>query len=511
MSNFVYKNPVIPGFNPDPSICRVGGDFYLVTSTFEFFPGVPVYHSKNLVNWEMIGHCLTRDSQLPLGGCPASGGIFAPTLRHHDGIFYMTTTNVSHKGNFIVHTHDIQGEWSEPVWIDQKGIDPSLLFEDDKVYFCSNGGMNGEPGIYMCELNPVSGEIYTESRLISNGCGGRYPEAPHVYKWNGRYYLMLAEGGTEYGHMVTIQRSKSPYGPYEPCPHNPILSHRDNTGALDIECTGHADIIEDNLGNWWMVSLGVRPLSPNGNKVLLHNLGRETFLSPLHWDEQGWPQVGNNGKISIAMQAKLPEPVRENKIDVLYDFTGESLNREFTYIRNPDKPRYHIDNTESCLVMDGGDVSLSEDGKSPTFAGVRQKDFEVEAAVHVRLCECADRGQAGISVYYNHEHHCEILISQSGRQNYICLNRRIYDLEVTISRVPVQSDAVYLKIISGHDYYSFYYSFDGQAYVLLDRASSMAFCSEITRKMTFTGTFLGLYAVSAKAKFSCFSVKTINL
>lgn len=246
-----YMNPIIRGFNPDPSICRVGNEYFLVTSSFEFFPGVPIYKSTNLVNWSRIGHCLTRKSQLSLENCKASEGIYAPTIRYHNGKFYMVTTNVSDKGNLIVSTEDIYGEWSEPVRIDQCGIDPSLLFVDDKVYFVSNADEHGNSGIYMCEINPDTGEKFSRSCLISKGCGGKYPEAPHVYKRNGFYYLMLAEGGTEYGHMVTIQRSENPYGPYEPCPHNPILSHR-ALENMDISCVGHADLTEDQCGNWWM-------------------------------------------------------------------------------------------------------------------------------------------------------------------------------------------------------------------------------------------------------------------
>lgn len=161
-----YQNPIIKGFNPDPSICRVGDDYYLVTSTFEFFPGVPIYHSKNLVDWELINYCLTRDSQLNLTNAYCSGGIYAPTIRYHNGIFYMITTNVTDKGNFIVYTEDIYGEWSDPQWIDQRGIDPSLFFDDDgKVYFCGTDDESG--GIVLFEINPLTGERLSE-KVISN-------------------------------------------------------------------------------------------------------------------------------------------------------------------------------------------------------------------------------------------------------------------------------------------------------------------------------------------------------
>jgi xylan 1,4-beta-xylosidase len=204
-----YANPIIPGFYPDPSVCRVGDDYYLVTSSFEYFPGVPVFHSRDLLHWRQIGHCLTRDSQLPLLSVRSSGGIYAPTIRHHNGRFYMVTTNVNGGGNFYVFTDDPAGEWSEPVFVEQGGIDPSLFFDDDgTVYFTSTG----DNGIYQSILNIQTGKRLSEIRHLWTGTGGRYPEAPHLYRINGRYYLMMAEGGTEYGHMETIARGDSPWG-----------------------------------------------------------------------------------------------------------------------------------------------------------------------------------------------------------------------------------------------------------------------------------------------------------
>ena len=245
-----YRNPVLPGFYPDPSVCRVGEDYYLVTSTFEFFPGVPVFHSRDLVHWEQIGHALTRASQLPLREAPPSGGIYAPTIRYHDGVFYMVTTNVSYGGNFYVTATDPAGPWSDPIYVDQAGIDPSLLFDDDgKVYFLSNG--NGCMSI--CEIDIRTGEKLAPTRPSWRGTGGRYPEAPHLYKIDGLYYLMIAEGGTEYGHMETIARSISPYGPWEPSPRNPILTNRNTEQNMPIQGTGHADLVQTQNGDWYAV------------------------------------------------------------------------------------------------------------------------------------------------------------------------------------------------------------------------------------------------------------------
>jgi xylan 1,4-beta-xylosidase len=281
-----YTNPVIPGFHPDPSVCRVGADYYLVTSSFEYYPGVPIFHSRDLFNWRPIGHCLTRESQLPLHGARSSGGIFAPTIRYHQGRFYMVTTNITARKHILVHAENPEGPWSEPVWLDMDGIDPSLLFDDDgKVYFSSTG----PGGIWQSELDVERGTWIGEKRSLWAGTGGSFPEAPHLYRLGDTYYLLIAEGGTEYGHMVTIARSGTPWGPFEPCPHNPILSHRSK--SLEIRCTGHGDLVQDHRGNWWMVFLGTRPV---GYPPCYH-LGRETFLAPVSWDANGWPVV-NGGR-----------------------------------------------------------------------------------------------------------------------------------------------------------------------------------------------------------------------
>ena len=298
-----YRNPVLPGFYPDPSVVRVGEWFYLVNSSFEFFPGVPIHRSRDLVHWEPIGHVLTRDSQLPLATAYPSGGIFAPTIRYHAGTYYMVTTNVTHRGNFFVTAKDPAGPWSEPIWINMPGgIDPSLFFDDDgKVYLTSTGSA---PGIHMAQIDVATGKLLTSPpKIVWKGTGGRYPEGPHLYKIGGRYYLMISEGGTEYGHMVTIARAGSPWGPFEACPRNPILTHRDTPLSQPIQATGHPDLFEDGKGNWWMVFLAIRP---QGN-YYWHHLGRETFLAPVRWDAQGWPVINDGKPIALDMRvAGLP-------------------------------------------------------------------------------------------------------------------------------------------------------------------------------------------------------------
>lgn len=507
-----YRNPIISGYNPDPSICRVGEDYYIVTSTFEYFPGVPVYHSRNLVNWELIGHCLTKEKQLPLQGCRASKGIYAPTLRYHDGTFFMVTTNVSDKGNFIVHTKDIRLGWSEPAWIDQAGIDPSLFFDDDgKVYLASSGSdREGNHGILMSEINPYTGERLTESVAISYGCGGRYAEGPHLYKWFGKYYLMLAEGGTEYGHMETMQRSDKPYGPFEECPHNPILTHRDDMCG-DIFCTGHGDIMQDHNGNWWLVCLAVRPCQDKTDMVLLHNLGRETFLAPVTWTQDGWPVVGESGRISLKMNGPLPgpSPVRVSR-DFSDDFTEAGFSPHYSFLRNPDMDNYLRDTDKKGLILKGTRITLN-DQDSPTWIGVRQKDFETISTVKVGIQNARKRARAGLTAFYNDSYHYEIYLTKEGDAYQVCLAKHVHDIFVVTACAEIpRAEDVFLRIVSDKTYYRFLFSLDGRDFEELGTGLVVGLASESTKTMTFTGTFIGMFAENVLGTFENFSVKLMN-
>ena len=482
-----YKNPIIPGFNPDPSICRVGEDFYLVTSTFEFFPGVPIYHSKNLVNWELINYCLTSDTQLPLQGAVVSKGIYAPTIRYNDGTFFMTTTNVSTGGHFIVHTKDVYGEWSEPAYVDQGGIDPSLFWDDDgKCYFVSNGlDKDNKVSIYLCQVDPFTGEKHTPTELISYGCGGRYPEAPHIYKLNGYYYLMLAEGGTEYGHMETMQRSKNIYGPYEACPHNPILSHRDYPGP--IQATGHADIIEDQNGNWWLVCLAIRPTGDTH----LHHLGRESFLAPLVWDENGWPVVGNNGTIDFEMDGPLPGPAPMDAcLDFSDSFDKEKLDLRWSFVRNPKRENYILEKGSLSLI--GGCDNLSTEGGSPTMICARQQGFDMEFTAQLKG-EIQNGQCSGISAFYNSFFHYDILITKEENVHKVCLRKRVADIDVIVASQEIEyNGSIRFKIESDAYWYTFFYENNG-SFVELGKGKTTLLATEVTHPMTFTGTFLGVF------------------
>ncbi|SDS81875.1 glycoside hydrolase family 43 protein [Microterricola viridarii] len=285
MSNY----PIISGYHPDPSICRVGDDFFLVNSTFEYFPGVPVFTSRDLLNWEQIGNVLDRTSQLSVraGIAGASGGIYAPTIRHHDGLFWMTTTNIHEvvQGHLIVHAERPSGPWSEPVYVANAiGIDPDLAWGDDGVCRLSwSDVVRG--GISQIEIDPISGEVLSAPKEIWRGTGGAHAEGPHLFERNGWWYLLAAEGGTGAGHMVTVARSRTIDGDFESSAENPLLTHRST--SLPVQATGHADIVELADGSWAMVHLGTRS---RGTFPRWHTNGRETFLVGIDWVDD-WPVV----------------------------------------------------------------------------------------------------------------------------------------------------------------------------------------------------------------------------
>lgn len=498
---FGYMNPVIPGFNPDPSVCRVGEDYYLVTSTFQYFPGVPVYHSKDLIHWEQIGNCLTRKSQLDLKNANCSGGIYAPTIRYHEGTFYMVTTNVSGKGNFFVTTKDPAGEWSDPIWLEQGGIDPTLYFEGDKTYMVSNP----RNGIYLCEIDINTGKQLTESRLLWQGDGGRYPEAPHIYKKDGWYYLMIAEGGTEYGHSITIARSRDIYGPYESNPDNPILTNFCRLAQTkEIQGTGHGDIIEDQNGLWWIVFLGFRP--QNGSH---HLLGRETFLETVDWTDEGWPMVNDGTADMQKMVATLPQ-VEMPKPPVNRLSTGR-FDPWYIHLNTPVEGNYLFVN-DSTLRLKPTNVTLDE-AASPTFIAIRQDkhDFRLDSEVDLSSATLGDI--AGLSVYMENNAHADIYLRQdkSKKKQSIVIEYTLYGLKNKACEVEVDKGPAVLRVDGTKTEYVFYYRDAKGKWVEAGRLDTRLLSTETAGG--FTGITLGMFAVSKKgggfsyADFKSFSYR----
>lgn len=274
-----YQNPILRGSHPDPSICKVGNNYYLANSSFEYLPGLPVYESKDLVNWKLVSFGIDQSNvdAYPYNKIKNSMGMLAPTIRYNDGIFYMICT-FAMAGTFIIESSDIRKGWSKPHWIkDVEGIDPSIIFVNDHCYL----QMTTSTEIYQCKINPHTGEVLSDFCVISKGSGSRDPEGPYVYYQFGKYWLLIAEGGTCEGHMVTMHVADSILGPYKPVDNNPILSNRDYKGEL--QCVGHADIVEIEKGKFELVALAVR----EPKHVHLNLLGRETILLPVGWNEKG--------------------------------------------------------------------------------------------------------------------------------------------------------------------------------------------------------------------------------
>ena len=486
-----YRNPVLPGVHPDPSVVRVGEWFYLVNSSFEMFPGVPLHRSRDLVHWEPLGYVLTRDSQLPLATAKPSGGIFAPTIRYHAGIFYMITTNVSHGGTFFVTAKDPAGPWSEPVWLTGPGgIDPSLFFDDDgKAYLTSTGSA---PGIYQAQIDVASGKLLTAPRIVWKGTGGRYPEGPHLYKIAGRYYLMISEGGTEYGHMVTISRAGSPWGPFEPCPRNPILTHRDTPMSQPIQGTGHADLVEDAEGNWWMVFLGFRPQGG----YYWHNLGRETFLAPVRWDAQGWPVVNEGKPIALDMKVRgLPArptptaPVRD-------DFDG-SPGPAWNFLRNPVRASTSTTERRGWLTLHGTAVPLDQaDGVSPTLVVRRQEHLRARIAARIDFTPARDGEEAGLVLYREPRHRYEIGVRRNGAGREVFLRQTVgaYLSTVTATAPAPGNAPLVLQIEAEPTRYTFAWGPSQDHLQPLGAAETRLLSTEVTGG--FIGTYVGMYALA---------------
>jgi xylan 1,4-beta-xylosidase len=512
-------NPIIPGFHPDPSVCRVGDDYYLVNSSFEYVPGVPIFQSRDLVHWRQIGYCLTRPNQLPLPLNVPSLGIYAPTIRSHNGTFYMITTNVDlmyssggQKGNFYVSTDDPAGEWSEPIWVDQSGIDPSLFFDDDgRVYLTSfyapstastdPNTTNPDWGIQQSEIDIATGRRLSEPRVIWSGTGGSNPEGPHLYKINGRYYLMIAEGGTEYGHMETIARSEGPWGPWEACPHNPILSHR--SFYSPIQATGHADLVEAQDGSWWLVCLGVRP-QPFSK---LHHLGRETFLAPVTWDDDGWPHVGDNGRIALSMEGPNVPEVTWPAPASRDNFDGPTLGLDWNFLRWPRAEDWSLAARPGFLRLLGNATRL-DDGSGVAFVGRRQEHVQCEVATLLDFTPEADEQEAGLTIWMNQSHHYDIAVTQLQGKRHIIVRRRIGTLSAIVASEPLLDGPVTLQVRAAQQAgafslavsltYTFSYALAQDQPRELASGEARYLATEVAGG--FTGVYFALYATANGAK-----------
>lgn len=473
-----YRNPVIPGFYPDPSICRVGEDYYLVTSTFEYFPGVPVFHSKDLVTWTQIGYCIDRKEQLPMGV-----NIFAPNIQYHDGVFYMITTNFGGKGgNFYVTAKKPEGPWSEPKWVDIRGIDPDLFFDDNgKCYIITSL-------FTVYEIDLQTGKLLGEGRKIWYGNGGAALEGPHIYKKDGYYYLMAAEGGTAEGHQVTIARALNIVGPYINNPANPILANENAAGQLNnLHGVGHADIVQADDQSWWMVFHGYRLI---GNRGFHHTLGRETCLAPVSWIKDSWPIVNGNGTASLEMKCNTLPQIKLHTISNKSNFDNSKLGLEWNYIQLPNFDNYSLEDRKGYLRLKG-DATCIGDNVSPTFVGRRVQDVNFVAATSIEFNPDTSNEVAGISLVNNGTHFDLIVMNFNGRRNVqvqLQFGSNVYKSKM----YNLKPGPVKLRINGDFNNYTFSFAQGNEEYKQIDCVMSTYLSSETVGG--FTGVYVGLYA-----------------
>lgn len=498
------SNPILPGFYPDPSICRVDGDYYLVTSSFAYFPGVPVFHSRDLVHWKQIGNVLDREEQLNLLQVKHSWGIFAPTIRYRDGIFYMITTNVGHGGNFIVTAKDAAGPWSNPHFIkDADGIDPSLFFDDDgKCYYTGTKDRRegsrfyGDNEIWVQELDLSSMSLIGESYALWHGAlrGVEWAEGPHLYKKDGLYYLMIAEAGTGHAHAVTVASGTSLKEPFKGYACNPILTHRHLGQDYPIVNVGHGDLVETQKGEWFMVVLASRPYGG-----YYRNLGRETFLAPVTW-ENGWPVI-NKGVGLLEDTVKVPD-LPEYYVEALpdkEDFDGSRLGYHFIYLRNPIFANYSLEERKGFLRMKLAPEKIT-DLVNPSYVGIRQTGMSFQFEADMEFTPKNNDEEAGIVLLQSNQFHYRFVSSLSDGLPCIKIIKCYKGNEEVLTQLQNRNMDFYktgirLRITAEKQDLLFEYSYDGKSYQIVKAGvDARMLCSDVAGG--FVGNTMGLYCSS---------------
>ena len=509
--NNQYLNPIMAGFYPDPSICRKGDTYYLVNSSFSFFPGVPISTSKDLVNWKQMGFVLDRQSQLPLGRQKVSGGIFAPAITYNkkNKTFYMITTNVG-MGNFFVKTKDPAKGWSEPIILPHVvGIDPSFCFDDNgKAYIVNNdepvGGHDwvGERSIVCHEFSVKGDSTVGPSREILRGGTHleNHPiwiEGPHMFKYNGFYYLMCAEGGTGSWHSEVILRSKNPFGPFESYSGNPILTQRqglDPNRPDFVSSTGHADIVQTPNGQWWAVFLGCRPYEED-----FYNTGRDTYLLPVTW-KNGWPVILESGKAVPTVNNKkgLQPTENYNTGNFSYEdnFGTDNLNIRWIFLRNPKNKFYSLGS--DGLTIDPQPVNISQ-SESPSAIFCRQQHTTFTAETEINYTPSSSKDLAGLALLQNEQYNFVFGKTKKGNDVMITLQRS-EKTNVTVASVKLSAEdaqkPLKLKVSGNGRYYDFFYAVGNGPWQTLALGTD-AINLSTGRSGGFIGACIGLYATSA--------------
>ncbi|HUG10277.1 MAG TPA: glycoside hydrolase family 43 protein [Opitutaceae bacterium] len=476
-----FRNPILAGYYPDPSICRVGDDYYLINSTFAHFPGIPIFHSRDLVNWKQIGHAIDRPGQLPYDGLGITRGIFAPAISHHDGLFYIVCTMVDAGGNFFLTASDPAGPWSDPVWLEFDGIDPSIFFDEStgRAWIVNNGEppdrkplYQGHRAIWIQEWDIAARRPTGPRKIIINGgvdlaAKPVWIEGPHIYKRGDWYYLNCAEGGTSEEHSQVIFRSKSPDGPYVPFAAHPTLTQRDldPARAHPVTCTGHADFEIGPDGNWWSVFLGCTPYS-GGH----YNTGRQTFLLPVTWSDDDWPQILPPGEpvpfvapspAGASVDTSLP-PLTGN-FTWRDDFSAPTLGQKWIFLRAPHEQWW---STGDGLKIVPRAESLAGKG-NPSFVGRRLQHNRFTTSTALTL-PGAHNVSAGLVAFHNETHHFVLGARRNDGSGYTVFVESKKGADAASQAAAVQIDAapgetLHLRLRGDDTDYIFDCSTDGGA------------------------------------------------
>ncbi len=498
-----YYNPVLAGFYPDPSICSQGEDYYLIHSSFAYFPGIPIFHSRDLINWEQIGHVIHRSEQFDYGGIQVSEGIFAPAITYHEGRYYVVCTMVAGGGNFVTTATDPAGPWSDPVFLHFEGIDPSLFFDEDgRAWIVNNRAPAGPPqydghrAIWIQEFDPDQLRMVGRPKLLVDGGVDirKKPiwiEGPHLYKRNGWYYLCCAEGGTGPGHSQVIFRSRQVDGPYEPWEENPILTQRDLSPAVPgaVTSTGHADLVIGPDGQWWAVFLGVRPYNS-----WFSPMGRETFLLPVGWTDDDWPVILPPGeRVPLVLSSpngasRSPSPAepRNGSFTWREEFADSELSHQWIQLRSPRTSWWRVDASAKRLLLTPRRDSLAGRG-NPSYLARRVQHSIFVAATAV---EIPDRPgvSAGLAVFQNERHHYFLGARRDRHDCTIYLEQARGDEPTAIASARISnSSQISLRVEASNDQCSFRYrsSPDEAWQTLVDKADATLLTS------TVAGGFVG--------------------
>ncbi len=524
MKKNTFHNPIIKGGYPDPSICRVGDTYYMVTSSFYYFPGLPVFRSKDLVHWEQIGNAISRPEQLDFQDCDSSEGLWAATIRYHDGTFYIADM-LDVKGrtcryHFIITAKDPAGPWSDPVFIEGAGgIDPSLFFDrDGRMWYCSNLIPDKleypeHKVIYACELDRETYQIKGEQHIIFDSVTDHsfYTEAPHIYEIGDMYYLLTACGGTQTNHGVNIYRSNNLLGPYEPCPRNPVITNRHVrlNNSIGAAVMGHGDLVQTQKGEWYMVLLGIRPYQwegkdyhedrprkwirkPDRNRDAQFNLGREVFLVPIAWDYDGWPMADNeNGMVNLTeRRPDLPvyRPPYQSRVD---NFETPQLDMAWCMRRPILPPFYSLTKRPGYLRLETGAIRAEEPGGASMLVR-RQQHNDFQAAVAMEFEPQKDGEEAGLIVTQNEQFSYLLVKEMWQGQVWISCCQIAAGIRKRIAAVPGECGRLYLYLEGGEGSYSFYYGYQERSLLPLALDQDGSLLSTIVAD-GFLGAYLGMY------------------